>query len=159
MALPDLWSKLKEGGAKAGALLKGLGGKAAPVSAAARELWRRSGWKLPQGGQRLVFIGFGAFLAALLLLLLILLAVPRGGSERRAEAPPSRTIPPEDLFLPDEPDFVPSFIPGRERRESWTGEDAAAYWQDPLNGALNRGEEEWRNRIESVIDKLLEHVP
>ncbi|MDR2159733.1 MAG: hypothetical protein LBP23_06670 [Treponema sp.] len=142
MALPDWWSKLKEGGARVFAF-----------AAAAR---RRLGELLP-GGRGRVFIGFGVLLAALLVFLLILLAVPQDGPVRgaAAPAPPVRSIPPEDIFLPEEPDFVPSFIPGRERRESWTEEDAAVYWKDPLKGA----EEVWRSRIEAVVDGILEHVP
>jgi hypothetical protein len=173
MALPDLWLKLKEGAKTVVRLRKTVGEFCAAklhgsspgegpgdsggkvftlVSAALRRLR-----DMPPGRQRLAFIGFGAFLAALLLFLVILLTVSRDGSVREAAAPetPVRIIPPEDIFLPEEPDFIPSFIPGRERREFWTGEDAAAWWQDPLRG----GEEEWRNRIESVVDGILERVP
>jgi hypothetical protein len=154
MALPDLWSKLKE---KGGGLFGDLREKASvPVSAVLQRL-RELPQKLPPGRQKLVFIGFGALLAALLLFLVILSVLSRGGPEGEVVAPepPARIIPPEDIFLPEEPDFVPSFIPDRERRESWTEEDAAVYWQDPLGG----GEEEWRNRIESVVDGILERVP
>jgi hypothetical protein len=64
-------------------------------------------------------------------------------------------IPPEELFLPDEPDFLPGVIPERERRSLWTAEDAEPYWYNPLE----RGKEEWRNRIRTVLDEFLEHVP
>ncbi|GHU93415.1 hypothetical protein FACS189479_04750 [Spirochaetia bacterium] len=67
----------------------------------------------------------------------------------------SLAIPPEELFLPDEPDFLPGVIPGQERRDSWTVEDAAPFWYNPLE----EGEKPWRDRIASVIDELLEHVP
>jgi hypothetical protein len=151
MALPDLRSKLKEGGAKAAALFGGLK-EGGPVSSVLRRLR-----ELPPGGQRLAFIGFGALLAAMLLFPVILSILSRGGRDGKSGVPasPARIIPPEDIFLPEEPDFVPSFIPGRERQGSWTEEDAAAWWQDPLRG----GEEAWRGRIESVIDELLERVP
>ena len=133
----------------------GLGGK---VAASLSSVPRRMGEllrKLPPGGQKPVLIGFGVLLAALLLFLAILPALSRDGPEAPAPELPARIIPPEDLFLPEEPDFVPSFLPGQERRESWTEDDAAVYWQDPLG----RGEEEWRNRIESVVDGILERVP
>jgi len=64
-------------------------------------------------------------------------------------------IPPEELFLPDEPDYLPGVILGREQRSSWTEEDAAEYWQDPLR----HGEEQWRVNIEAAIDEFLERVP
>jgi hypothetical protein len=64
-------------------------------------------------------------------------------------------IPPEDLFLPDEPDFIPGVLLEREQRTSWTAQDAAVYWQDPLKN----GEEHWREKVEAVIDEFMERVP
>ncbi|MDR3019946.1 MAG: hypothetical protein LBU66_03470 [Treponema sp.] len=64
-------------------------------------------------------------------------------------------IPAEELFLPDEPDFLPNVMLGRDRRTSWTEEDAELYWQDPLRS----GEEQWRKKIEAAIDEFLERVP
>ena len=64
-------------------------------------------------------------------------------------------IPPQELFLPDEPDFVPGVLLDRERRSSWTEQDAEVFWQDPLR----YGEEQWREKIETVIDEFLENVP
>ena len=64
-------------------------------------------------------------------------------------------IPPGELFLPDEPDFVPGVLLEREQRSSWTEEEASVYWQDPLRN----GEEQWREKIEAAIDEFLENVP
>jgi len=64
-------------------------------------------------------------------------------------------IPPEELFLPDEPDYIPGVLLNRDRRTNWTEEDAMEYWQDPLKD----GEEQWREKIESSIDEYLERVP
>jgi len=64
-------------------------------------------------------------------------------------------IPPDEVFLPEEPDFVPGVILERERRTVWTEKDAQEYWQDPLK----EGEEQWRDKVESEIDKYLERVP
>jgi len=64
-------------------------------------------------------------------------------------------IPEGELFLPDEPDFIPGVLPERDRRTAWTEEDAAEHWQDPLS----QGEEEWRGKIEAAIDEFLERVP
>jgi hypothetical protein len=43
----------------------------------------------------------------------------------------------------------------REKRSSWTERDAESFWHNPLD----QGESPWRERIESAIDELLEHVP
>jgi hypothetical protein len=59
------------------------------------------------------------------------------------------------LFLPDEPDFIPGVMLGREQRTVWTAGDAESLWQDPLKN----GEEPWRNRIEDAIDAIMESVP
>jgi len=67
----------------------------------------------------------------------------------------SRRIPAEDLFLPDEPDFVPGVILEREKRTQWTAEDALPWWQDPLKD----GEQEWRDQIEKTVDEIMESVP
>jgi len=64
-------------------------------------------------------------------------------------------IPPNEIFLPDEPDFLPGVLLERGRRTRWTIEDAAEYWQDPLR----KGEEQWREIIEAEIDKFLERIP
>jgi len=64
-------------------------------------------------------------------------------------------IPPDDLFLPSEPDFIPGVMLEREQRTVWTAADAAPLWQDPLKN----GEEPWRNRIEKTIDEIMESVP
>lgn len=74
------------------------------------------------------------------------------GEGARFRGPP---VPPEEWFLPDEPDFVPGVLLERERRSGWAAADAAPHWQDPLKN----GEEPWRERVETAIDELLERVP
>jgi len=64
-------------------------------------------------------------------------------------------IPAEELFLPDEPDYIPGVLLERQQRASWTEDDASEYWQDPLK----TGEEQWRQKIEAAIDNFLEGVP
>jgi hypothetical protein len=82
------------------------------------------------------------------------------GSSVKMEVPPAssvmtRRIPAEDLFLPDEPDFVPGVILEREKRTQWTADDAMPWWQDPLKD----GEQEWRDQIEKTVDEIMESVP
>jgi len=64
-------------------------------------------------------------------------------------------VPAEELFLPDEPDFLPGVLLDREKREFWTEDDALEFWQDPLRA----GEEQWRDKIDTAVNELLERVP
>jgi hypothetical protein len=161
--LPDLLTKLKKPGAALAAFFRGLPGKARapgkPSADPARGKGVLSG-KLPPERRKRLFMALGA---ALVLLLLSLAAALLITSRRtRAGPPPKDPAGPvqggilrEELFLPEEPDFVPGVLLERERRNFWTPEDAAPYWQDPLK----HGEEPWREQAESVIDELLERVP
>jgi hypothetical protein len=110
--------------------------------------------KLPWLEGRLGFMLAGTALA-LLILVAALAAAGRPPVEKPEVAGESAPIPPEDLFLPEEPDFLPPVILERERRDAWTAQDAEPYWYNPLE----QGEDEWRERVEQVIDDLLERVP
>ena len=115
---------------------------------------------IPPEKRRLVFI----ISSVVLVFLLVIFAVTKLSSADKSGSSVSsagRTtvrqgfIPPEDLFLPDEPDFIPGVIPDREQRTIWTYSDAKPWWQDPLKN----GEEQWRRRIELTIDAIMESVP
>ena len=64
-------------------------------------------------------------------------------------------IPQDELFLPEEPDFVPGVLLERERRDAWTADDAASWWRDPLKN----GEQIWRDQIEKTVDAIMGSVP
>jgi hypothetical protein len=64
-------------------------------------------------------------------------------------------IPQEELFLPDEPEFLPELLLERERREIWTADDGRPYWNDPRENSDSL----WRERVRTEIDALLENVP
>jgi hypothetical protein len=152
--LTDLPAKLKEPAGKAAEFVAALGGKVFKTVSRFAERLRA----LPPEKQRALVIGLGALLAVLALgSALMLAAVNRPGPVPGGTggAPERIVIPPEELFLPGEPDFVPPILLDREPEKPWTGEDARPYWRDPLK----RGEEPWRERIESVIDEMLERVP
>jgi hypothetical protein len=78
--------------------------------------------------------------------------------EKPAAAPvnsaATRRIPSEDLFIPEEPDFVPGVLLEREKREQWSVDDAMPWWQDPLKD----GDQEWRDQIEKTVDEIMENV-
>jgi len=95
----------------------------------------------------------------LLLVIAGVLMMSRGASVKSEAFPAinimTRRIPAEDLFLPDEPDFVPGVILEREKRTQWTVDDAAPWWQDPLKD----GEQGWRDQIEKTVDEIMESAP
>jgi hypothetical protein len=112
--------------------------------------------KLPWLEGKMVFIPGG--LACIILILAVSLGVSRRPA--RVNGPVAAMfkpalIPPDQLFLPEEPDFLPGVILEREQRDAWTAEDAEPYWYNPLE----QGEDEWRERVERVIDELLERIP
>jgi len=96
---------------------------------------------------------------AVILTFSVIISISGSGKEKIPDRPDRLNIiapiPPDDLFLPDEPDYIPGVILKREQKTEWTAEDAAEHWQDPLKF----GEEGWREKIEASIDELLERVP
>ena len=94
-----------------------------------------------------------------ILTLSVLASLKTNGGEKKEDKPPESVIiapiPAEELFLPDEPDYIPGVLLKRDRKANWTEEDAVEFWQDPLKD----GEEKWREKIESSIDDYLERVP
>ena len=106
--------------------------------------------------RRLILLCTAAFSLLLTLSVIISLA----GNKKEVPAEPSRQqvippIPAGELFIPDEPDFIPQILPGREKRSMWTEENAEEFWQDPLK----HGEDKWRENIETAIDQFLERIP
>jgi hypothetical protein len=66
----------------------------------------------------------------------------------------AQRVPREEFFSPGEPDFLPPVLLYREQKERWTAEDAAPFWTDPATIDDN-----WRNKVEEYVEKLLESVP
>jgi hypothetical protein len=78
-------------------------------------------------------------------------------AKSKAEIPPPRTtkpFEPNDIFLPEEPDFLPQALLPREPSPRWTITDAEPYWTPPSTIDANL----WLERIEKTIDTLLENV-
>jgi len=99
--------------------------------------------------------------AVVVVLLILSVALSLKGSNKKEPAAGKdglnrqAAIPADELFLPEEPDYVPGVLLQREQRSSWTEEDAAVYWNDPLK----QGEEQWREKLEAAVDEFLERVP
>jgi hypothetical protein len=76
---------------------------------------------------------------------------PDGLSEAFSPLP----VPPDEFFLPGEPDFLPETLPERERRTFWTTEDARPFWTDPLDEGVTA----YTDLMGTVIDDLMERTP
>jgi hypothetical protein len=153
--MPDLLTKLKKLGAGLAGFFRSLPGRFLSLPALIREKGLPPG-VLFRGKRKWLLAGLGAALLFLSAALLIRQRGSRAGPPLAEEGPVQGFhIPREELFLPDEPDFIPGVLLERTPRESWTGEDAAPYWRDPLKS----GEEPWREQAEAAIDELLERVP
>jgi hypothetical protein len=104
------------------------------------------------------YVLFGlAGAAVLILLVVVTTSILNKVSEKTSESPAmfsAERIPMEEFFLSDEPDFLPPVLLYREQREQWTAEDAAPFWTDP-----STLDDDWRNKVENYVDKLLESVP
>ena len=113
--------------------------------------------KIPGKRERIIFV---SSIAAAIIVILFSTIIMMNNYRNRSRSLPAageisrNVIPPEELFLPEEPDFVPGILLSREQKTSWTAEDAEAYWQDPLI----YGEEPWREQIEKTIDEIMERV-
>jgi hypothetical protein len=126
----------------------------------ARKFIQRTLVRIPR---RTVLLGIGgaalvlilAFVAIVLIQKHTSLVKSRAAAKELADSFKPLAISPEDFFLPEEPDVLPEFIPGRPQRDTWTAEDARLYWTDPLAG----NEKLWRDRFGAVIDDLMEGVP
>jgi hypothetical protein len=170
----DLLMKLKNLGAVLTRFLTGLRGKISGLLtrrgeggsalSALKLSFQKAGsrvLKLPgTDKKKFALVGLGVLFAVLLFsLAAVLIAGNQNAGSRAGEGlsggSPGSRIPAEELFLPEEPDFLPGVLLEREPRRSWTAEDGEPYWRDPLKN----GEEPWRDTVESVIDELLERVP
>jgi len=129
----------------------GLAGQSGPLKALL--LQKAASFRLPAGKPPVLFIAGG--LAALLLILVITAVAlsARGPREGAATHRAVHLIPPEELFIPAEPDFVPDFLLEREPRHFWSVEDIRPYWRVPANPEF------WQGVIRSAVDELMENVP
>jgi hypothetical protein len=111
---------------------------------------------IPAEKRRLTLVCLGAVLVLFICIILIMLIKGPGRTET-GDAPGlvEFAIPPEELFFPGEPDFVPSLLPERDPRQFWTEDDVRPFWRNP--GDIGR--EEWRREMGAVIDELMESVP
>jgi hypothetical protein len=110
---------------------------------------------------KLKIIFAGAVLGVILVVAGVMLILTRSGRARRTRDSEAiaelfrMEIPPEDLFLGDEPDFLPEMLPEREQRDEWTADDVRPYWTNP--GA--EGAKVYEDMMGAVVDGIMERVP
>jgi len=111
--------------------------------------------RLPKEKKIPVLICLGGLAAILVILIITSIAAGIGGTKRSAASNTaiSLHIPPDEFFIPSEPDFVPDFLLGREPRQSWSVETIRPFWRSPGNHDL------WRGEIKTAVELLLEAVP
>jgi hypothetical protein len=103
-----------------------------------------------------VLVGLSGIVGVILLVVVTTLILNAIG--KKAPGPPelfsAEKLSGEEFFLPDEPDFLPPVLLYRGQKERWTAEDAAPFWTDPATLDDN-----WSDKVEKYVDKLLESVP
>ena len=109
--------------------------------------------RIPEERRRLfLLISGGLVLLAICFTLTALVAGRKTNVRPQMAAGPR--IPPEELFYPKEPDFLPPLLLEREPHQPWTVRDLEVFWQDPKTG----NGEKWREAAKAVVDKLMEGV-
>jgi hypothetical protein len=94
----------------------------------------------------------------LILIIALTTAALNSRQEKASAKPPAfpaQKIPDEELFVPEEPDFLPPVLLYREQKDQWTAEDAAPFWTDPAE----LGDGGWSDKVEEYVDSLLKSVP
>jgi hypothetical protein len=112
-------------------------------------------------GPKFKLIAAGAIFGTILVIFAIMLLLIWNSRSRRptdSEAVMGlfrMKLPPEDLFLDDEPDFLPDMLLGRERRDAWNVDDVRPYWTDPAD----EGAGVYKDVMGAVVDGIMERVP
>ena len=134
-----------------------LAGLSVPLIGKMESLTRGLFSHFPEKMRRPMLFALGGLAALFLILIISAIALrPRGSRESASvdmSGGPRINIPPEELFLPTQPDFVPEFLLEREPRGSWSIEDIRPYWRNPAYSTV------WQDEIQSAVDRLMETVP
>lgn len=112
------------------------------------------------GKRRVLIIASAAALLVVCLLLALTLISSRPSPESLGSAALQRAFRPrpvnqDELFLADEPDWLPPLLLYRRPVERWTVDEAEPFWTDPAE----KDGEYWRRRLSEAADSVLEAVP
>ena len=110
---------------------------------------------VPEEKRKPLIIGVGGLAGLFIVLLIAAMAMNSGKKEksRPSVMAAGLVIPHEELFIPEEPDFVPEFLFEREPRRSWSVDDISPFWKAPDTSGR------WMEEIKAAVDKLMEGVP
>ena len=103
--------------------------------------------------QPMFFLVGGLVVLFLVLLISALALVGRGADGGLLYTGVISGIPPEELFIPAEPDFVPGFILEREPRHFWSIDDIRPYWRSSGDPGF------WQEVLRSAVDEIMQNVP
>ena len=106
--------------------------------------------RVPIGKRRPMLIGLGGIVLLFIVIIVLLSWKPKKSAS--SVIADGFSISSEELFTPDEPDFVPEFLLEREPRLSWSLEDIRQYWKVPYDSG------NWKAEIKLTVDKLMESV-
>ena len=107
----------------------------------------------PENKRKPILFMLGGLLVLFVVLLISTLVLHTGKSKNGDTSERLAGIPHEELFYPDEPNFIPDFLLEREPRRFWTAEDIQPYWRNPAYSEF------WQEEIKTGVDKLMEGVP
>ncbi|MDR3338405.1 MAG: hypothetical protein LBT16_14510 [Treponema sp.] len=111
---------------------------------------------------RLMLLGAGGFVLILVIVVLVMVVLSRSGGRPGSMGDSdaitglfANELSGEEFFLGEEPDFLPRSLLERNRRDSWTAEDAAPFWTDPME----EGPRVYEDLMKDVVDRIMERVP
>jgi hypothetical protein len=114
-----------------------------------------------QNNPKIRFIGAGVLIVVLLFCVFMVVwsvhsrrRADRAAAEALARTFGDSSVSPDELFWPSEPDPLPPVQLERLPRSS-SGADDMPYWTDPRELYA----EQWRERIGSAVDEVMEKVP
>jgi hypothetical protein len=111
---------------------------------------------------KLMFLGAGGVVLVLVVIVLVIVILSRSGGGPGSMGDSDaiaglfeNELSGEEFFLGEEPDFLPQALLERNRRDSWTAEDASPFWTDPME----EGPRAYEDLMKDVVDRIMERVP
>ena len=111
--------------------------------------------RIPQEKRRFFLLILGGLVFFSICLTVVSITIGRRGPADSRAIIVDPGIPPEELFYPREPDFLPPLLLERDPHQPWTVENLELFWKNPK--VLN--EDKWRETASAAVDKLLDGVP